>query len=157
MQIKLIHVGKTHKDFLIKGEQEYMNRLKHYIKFERIEIPDIKNAKNKTVDQIKQEEGKLILEACKGAQPVFILDENGKQRSSEEMASWMQEQFNRGGKYLTFVIGGAYGFSDEVYQMAQGKISLSKMTFSHEMIRMLFLEQIYRAFTILRKEPYHHS
>lgn len=157
MKLRLIHVGKTHKDFLIKGELEYEKRLKHYTKFERVEIPDIKNAKNKTIDQIKQEEGKLILEACQGAEPIFLLDENGKQRSSEEMAKWIQDQFNKGGKYVTFVIGGAYGFSEEVYQMAQGKISLSKMTFSHEMIRMLFLEQLYRSFTILRNEPYHHS
>lgn len=157
MKIKIIAIGKTHKDFLVKGEDEYLNRLKHYVSVESIVIPDIKQTKNKSVDQIKTEEGKLILGKIKNGGIIVLLDEKGKQYRSKEFASWVQDRMNRGPKHITFVIGGPYGFSKEVYQKAQEKISLSKMTFSHQMIRMLFLEQLYRSFTILRNEPYHHE
>lgn len=157
MKIKIIAVGKTHKKFLVEGEQEYAKRLNRYIKFEQIEIPDIKNAKNKTFEQIKQEEGKLILSKVEPGGQLILLDEKGKEFSSRSFSKWIQQQMNAGPKHITFVIGGPYGFSDEVYQKANMKLSLSQMTFSHQMIRMLFLEQVYRAFTILKGEPYHHD
>ncbi len=157
MKVKFICIGKTGKDFLIAGEQEYLKRLKHYIDIDRIEIPDIKNAKKLSVDQIKELEGKEILSKISQGEQVVLLDENGTNFSSIEFSNFMQQKFNQGGKGLVFVVGGAYGFSEEVYRMATFKISLSKMTFSHQMIRMIFFEQIYRAMTILKGEPYHHS
>ena len=157
MKIKLICIGKTGKDFLIAGEQEYLNRLKHYVSMERIEIPDIKNAKSLSIDQIKELEGKEILSKLQSGDQLILLDENGKLISSTEFADFLQQKFNQGGKGLVFVIGGAYGFSSEVYEKSISKISLSKMTFSHQMIRMIFFEQVYRAMTILKGEPYHHQ
>lgn len=157
MKIKLICIGKTGKDFLIAGEQEYLNRLKHYVSVERIEIPDIKNAKSLSIDQIKELEGKEILSKLQSGDQLILLDENGKLFSSTEFADFLQQKFNQGGKGLVFVIGGAYGFSSEVYEKSIFKISLSKMTFSHQMIRMIFFEQVYRAMTILKGEPYHHQ
>lgn len=157
MKIKLICIGKTGKDFLIAGEQEYLNRLKHYVSMERIEIPDIKNAKSLSIDQIKELEGKEILSKLQSGDQLILLDENGKLFSSTEFADFLQQKFNQGGKGLVFVIGGAYGFSSEVYEKSIFKISLSKMTFSHQMIRMIFSEQVYRAMTILKGEPYHHQ
>ena len=157
MKIKLICIGKTGKDFLIAGEQEYLNRLKHYVSVERIEIPDIKNAKSLSIDQIKELEGKEILSKLQSGDQLILLDENGKLFSSTEFADFLQQKFNQGGKGLVFVIGGAYGFSSEVYEKSISKISLSKMTFSHQMIRMIFFEQVYRAMTILKGEPYHHQ
>ena len=157
MKIKLICIGKTGKDFLIAGEQEYLNRLKHYVSVERIEIPDIKNAKSLSIDQIKELEGKEILSKLQSGDQLILLDENGKLFSSTEFADFLQQKFNQGGKGLVFVIGGAYGFSREVYEKSIFKISLSKMTFSHQMIRMIFFEQVYRAMTILKGEPYHHQ
>ena len=157
MKIKLICIGKTGKDFLIAGEQEYLNRLKHYVSVERIEIPDIKNAKSLSIDQIKELEGKEILSKLQSGDQLILLDENGKLFSSTEFADFLQQKFNQGGKGLVFVIGGAYGFSGEVYEKSIFKISLSKMTFSHQMIRMIFFEQVYRAMTILKGEPYHHQ
>lgn len=157
MKIKFICIGKTSKDFLIAGEQEYLKRLNHYISIERIEIPDLKNAKKLTIDQIKELEGKEILSKVANGEQIVLLDENGKQLSSVEFSDFSQQKFNQGGKGLVFVVGGAYGFSKEVYEAAVSKISLSKMTFSHQMIRMIFFEQLYRAMTILKGEPYHHS
>ena len=157
MKIKLICIGKTGKDFLIAGEQEYLNRLKHYVSVERIEIPDIKNAKSLSIDQVKELEGKDILSKLQSGDQLILLDENGKLFSSTEFADFLQQKFNQGGKGLVFVIGGAYGFSGEVYEKSIFKISLSKMTFSHQMIRMIFFEQVYRAMTILKGEPYHHQ
>lgn len=157
MKIKFICIGKTSKDFLIAGEQEYLKRLNHYISIERIEIPDLKNAKKLTIDQIKELEGKEILSKVANGEQIVLLDENGKQLSSVEFSDFLQQKFNQGGKGLVFVVGGAYGFSKEVYEAAVSKISLSKMTFSHQMIRMIFFEQLYRAMTILKGEPYHHS
>ncbi len=156
MKVKLICIGKTGKDFLVAGEQEYINRLKHYVQIERIEIPDIKNAKKLTFQQVKDAEGKEIL-AKAGVDRIYLLDERGKTYSSVAFSQFIQQQFNLGGKAIVFVIGGAYGFSEEVYAKASGKISLSTMTFSHQMIRMIFFEQVYRAMTILNNEPYHHE
>ena len=156
MKVKLICIGKTGKDFLVAGEQEYINRLKHYVQIERIEIPDIKNAKKLSFQQVKDAEGKEIL-AKAGGDRIYLLDERGKMYSSVAFSQFIQQQFNLGGKAIVFVIGGAYGFSEEVYAKTSGKISLSTMTFSHQMIRMIFFEQVYRAMTILNNEPYHHE
>ncbi|UKN01231.1 23S rRNA (pseudouridine(1915)-N(3))-methyltransferase RlmH [Paracrocinitomix mangrovi] len=157
MKIKIIAVGKTHKSFLVDGEKEYEGRLKHYIKLEQVVIPDIKNAKNKTEEQLKIEEGQMILQHVEKGGILVLLDEKGKQYSSVEFSKWLQNKMNQGVRHITFVVGGPYGFSDEVYEAAQEKLSLSKMTFSHQMIRMLFLEQLYRGFSILKGEPYHHE
>jgi len=157
MKIKIITIGKTHKSFLVEGENEYIKRIKKYVAIEKIEIPDLKNAKKLTVKQIKEKEGKLLLSKIESHSLVVLLDEKGKAHTSLKFSSWIQDKMNRGYKNIIFLIGGAYGFSDEVYQQANEKIALSKMTFSHQMIRMLFTEQIYRAFTILNNEPYHHE
>lgn len=157
MKINIICIGKTQKSFLIEGEKEYLKRLSHYMQVEKIEIPDLKNVKKMTQDQIKEEEGKLILSKVESGGLLILLDEQGKECSSVGFSKWVQGRMNRGGKHITFVIGGPYGFSQEVYQVANEKLSLSQMTFSHQMIRLLFFEQLYRAFTILRNEPYHHQ
>ncbi len=157
MKIKFICVGKTVESFLKEGELNYQKRLKHYIHFERIDLPDLKNVKNLSVNQIKNEEGNLILKQLTPNQEVILLDENGKHFSSVEFAQFLDLSFLHSNKDLVFVIGGPYGFSDEVYARASSKFSLSKMTFSHQMVRMIFLEQLYRALTIRKGEPYHHS
>ena len=157
MKIKIVCVGKTINKYLIEGENEYIKRLSHYNKVEKIEIPEIKNAKNLSQDQIKKVEGELIINHISPSDQVVLLDENGTVFSSKKFAQFMQKKFNGGGKNLIFVVGGAYGFSEEVYALANDKISLSKMTFSHQMVRLFFLEQIYRVFTILKGEPYHHE
>ena len=157
MKVKFICIGKTGKDFLIAGENEYLKRLQHYISIERIEIPDIKNAKKLSIEQIKDQEGKEILNRVSSGEQIVLLDENGTIFSSVQFSEFMQQKFNHGGKGIVFIVGGAYGFSDEVYKAAISKISLSKMTFSHQMIRMIFFEQLYRSMTILKGEPYHHS
>ncbi len=157
MKIKFICVGKTVESFLKEGELNYQNRLKHYIPFERIDLPDLKNVKNLTAEQIKSEEGKLILKQLTPNQDLILLDENGKHFSSVDFAQFLDFSFLHSSKDLVFVIGGPYGFSEEVYQRANNKVSLSKMTFSHQMVRMIFLEQLYRALTIRKGEPYHHS
>lgn len=157
MKIKVICIGKTGKDFLVEGEKEYLNRLKHYVPVEKVELPDLKNARKLSQDQVKTEEGKALMRMIDVSDQVILLDEQGKLYSSEQFAKFLQKRFNQGGKSLVFVIGGAYGFSEELYQRAQGKLSLSSMTFSHQMIRMIFFEQLYRAMTIQRGEPYHHS
>jgi 23S rRNA (pseudouridine1915-N3)-methyltransferase len=157
MRFRIVMIGKTQKGFLQEGEDVYLKRLTHYLKVEKIVIPDIKNASKKNKEQLKQEEGKALLDYLKDSGPFILLDEKGKQRSSENFANWIQSKMNQGGKHITFVIGGAYGFSKEVYDAASEKIALSDLTFSHQMIRLLFVEQLYRAFTILRNEPYHHQ
>ena len=157
MRIKVVCIGKTGKPFLTEGENEYLKRLRHYAPVEKIELADIKNAKKLSTDQIKKEEGKLLLSKISNSDQVQLLDEKGASFRSIDFARFLQKQFNQGDKTLVFLIGGAYGFSDDVYNRANGKISLSEMTFSHQMIRMLFLEQLYRALTILKGEPYHHE
>lgn len=157
MKIKVICIGKTGKAFLIDGEKEYLKRLTHYVNIEKIEIPDIRNAKSLHQNQVKIAEGLQFLTKIESGDEVYLLDEKGKEFTSENFAEFFQKRFNAGGKNLVFLIGGAYGFSDEIYTRSNGKIALSKMTFSHQMVRMIFFEQVYRSMTILRGEPYHHS
>jgi 23S rRNA (pseudouridine1915-N3)-methyltransferase len=156
MHITLLCIGKTGKGFLEEGEREYLKRLAHYVSVELCLLPDIKNAKNLSEEQIKVKEGQQFLDKIQVQDTVFLLDERGKQYDSVAFSGFIQEQFNRGGKHLYFLVGGPYGFSDAIYERANGKISLSKMTFSHQMIRLFFIEQLYRAMTILKGEPYHH-
>jgi len=157
MTIKLIAIGKTDDKNLISLIEEYSKRLSFYIKFEFEIIPDIKNVKNLSEAQQKEKEGELILQKISNQDDVLLLDENGKQFSSLHFADFLQKKMNSGIKNLVFVIGGPYGFSETVYKRATGKLSLSAMTFSHQMIRLFFIEQLYRGFTILRNEPYHHQ
>lgn len=157
MTIKLLVLGKTDSTQLSQLIEEYQNRLKHYIKFELEIIPDIKNTKNLSEKQQKEKEGNAILNKLNATDLLVLLDEKGKQKTSVEFSEYLQKNMNSGLKQLVFVIGGPYGFSDAVYQKSQGKISLSKMTFSHQMVRLFMMEQLYRAFTILRNEPYHHQ
>ncbi len=157
MKINLIVVGKTNEKFLISGEAEYAKRINRYVKFAKIEIPDLKHAKKMSQEEIKREEGKLILSKLSPNGLIVLLDDKGQAKTSMQFSKWIQNTMNRGYKHITFVIGGAYGFSDEVYKAANEQLSLSKMTFSHQMIRLFFTEQIYRGFTILNNEPYHHE
>ena len=157
MTIKLLAVGKTDDKDLQKLIDQYVKRLKHYCKFKIEIIPDIKKSKKMDENLQKQKEGELILAKTQASDILVLLDENGKNFSSVGFSTWLQKQMNTGMKQLIFVIGGPYGFSDEVYQRTNQKISLSKMTFSHQMVRLFFTEQIYRAFTILKNEPYHHQ
>ena len=157
MNIKLLAIGKTDNKNLQVLIDEYIKRLGFYIKFDLEVIPDIKNAKNLSEAQQKQKEGELILAKLSATDHLVLLDEKGKCFTSIGFADELQKKMNAGIKTLVFVIGGPYGFSEEVYQKAQGKISLSAMTFSHQMIRLFVIEQIYRGFTILHNEPYHHQ
>ncbi|MGY5351425.1 23S rRNA (pseudouridine(1915)-N(3))-methyltransferase RlmH [Wenyingzhuangia sp. IMCC45533] len=157
MKIILLAIGKTDDKNLNQLIENYQNRLKHYIKFELDVIPDIKNVKNLSESQQKEKEGELILKRIQATDNLILLDEKGKDYRSIEFANFLQKKMNTGIKQLVFVIGGPYGFSDTVYKKAKGKISLSKMTFSHQMIRLFMVEQIYRGFTILKNEPYHHE
>lgn len=157
MNIKLLAIGKTDNKALQQLMDDYMKRLSFYIKFELEVILDIKNAKNMSEAQQKEKEGELILSKLSLTDQLILLDENGKSFSSVGFSEELQKKMNSGIKTLVFVIGGPYGFSQEVYSKAQGKISLSAMTFSHQMVRLFFIEQVYRAFTILRGEPYHHQ
>jgi 23S rRNA (pseudouridine1915-N3)-methyltransferase len=157
MTIKLIAIGKTDNKNLQSLLDDYIKRLSFYIKFSIDIIPDIKNVKNLSEDQQKQKEGELILSKLNGTDVLILLDENGKQFDSVNFSEYLQKHMNSGIKQLVFVIGGPYGFSEEVYNKANGKLSLSKMTFSHQMIRLFFIEQLYRGFTILKNEPYHHK
>ena len=149
-------VGKTNDVRLNSLIDEYRDRLKHYIPFEPVVIPDIKNAKSLTQDQLKTAEGEAILARLTPSMDVLLLDEHGHEYRSVEFADFLQRKMSSG-RDLALVIGGAYGFSKAVYERANGKISLSQMTFSHQMIRIMVIEQIYRAMTILRGEPYHHE
>ena len=157
MKITLLTVGKTDKDWVRQGLDIYVSRLKHYIPFSIVEIPELKNVSALSNDQIKIKEGDLILKNLRPTDDVILLDERGKQYTSVELAGIIQDKISYAGKDIVFIIGGAYGFSDTVYQRANSKLSLSKMTFSHQMVRAIFAEQIYRAFTIMRGEPYHHE
>lgn len=157
MKIKLIAIGKTDDKNLQALISSYEDRLKHYIKFEIEIIPDIKNVKNLSEEQQKGKEGELILKKIQATDNLVLLDEKGYEFRSMEFSRFLQKKMNSGIKQMVLVIGGPYGFSEKVYQKAIGKISLSKMTFSHQMIRLFVVEQIYRAFTILKNEPYHHE
>lgn len=157
MNIKLIAIGKTDNKNLQLFIDEYQKRLSFYIKFDLEIIPDIKNVKNLSESQQKEKEGELILAKITPTDQLILLDENGKSFSSISFSEELQKKMNSGVKTLVFVIGGPYGFSENVYAKAQGKFSLSQMTFSHQMVRLFFIEQLYRAFTILKNEPYHHQ
>lgn len=156
MKLTLITVGKTDVPWVREGLQLYAARLQHYIRFDVREIPALKNAGALSEDQIKAKEGALILKEAEGSE-IILLDEHGAEYRSVEFAKELQNRLNRGGKDISFVVGGAYGFAPEVYARASSKLSLSKMTFSHQMVRTVFAEQLYRAFTIIKGEPYHHE
>ena len=156
MRVSLLTVGKTDIKWVSEGLEVYSSRLQHYIPFEVREIPELKNVSALSKEQIKTAEGRLILKALKDSDELILLDERGKEFRSVEFADWLQRKFQQG-RDLVFVIGGAYGFSQEVYQRANGMISLSKMTFSHQMVRTIFVEQLYRALTIMKGESYHHE
>ena len=156
MKITLLTLGKTSDARLSALIDEYQQRLKHYVPFEFVVVPDIKNAKSLTQDQLKTAEGEAILARLTPAMDVLLLDEHGREFRSIEYADFLQKKM-AAGRDLVLIIGGAYGFSQAVYDRANGMISLSQMTFSHQMIRLMTIEQIYRAMTILRGEPYHHE
>ena len=157
MKITLLTVGKTDKDWVKQGIDIYASRMKHYFPFSIVEIPELKNASSLSQEQIKTKEGELILKDVKPADEVILLDERGREFSSMEFAKTLQDKISYTGKDIVFVIGGAYGFSEAVRQRSNSKISLSRMTFSHQMVRAIFVEQLYRAFTIMKGEPYHHE
>jgi 23S rRNA (pseudouridine1915-N3)-methyltransferase len=157
MKIKLIVIGKTKSKFLIDGENEYQKRLKHYCKFSELIIPDIKNAGKLSNKELKIKEGNLILKSIKNSDYVILLDDKGLTLSSTEFAKFLNKKRVSSSNELVFIVGGAFGFSESVYKRANTKLSLSKMTFSHQMVRMIFKEQLYRAFTILKGEKYHHE
>ncbi len=157
MNIKLISIGKTDNKALDSLIQNYIKRLGHYIKFEFLVLPDIKNRKNSSFANQKLQEGVVLLKEIEKSDFVILLDENGTQYTSKDFSKFIQKKMLSGSKQLVFVIGGPYGFSEDVYLRANQKISLSKMTFSHQMVRLFYVEQLYRAFTIIRNEPYHHE
>lgn len=156
MKVQIICVGKTSFDYISEGIKLYEKRLQHYLPLEWIELPEIKKNKHWTHEQIKKVEGELLLKKTPTDAIVTLLDVKGKNISSEDFSQFVNQRMLSGLKTLTFIIGGAYGFSEEVYQRSQFKLSLSKMTFSHQLVRIVFLEQLYRAMTILKGEPYHH-
>ncbi|MBQ2189280.1 MAG: 23S rRNA (pseudouridine(1915)-N(3))-methyltransferase RlmH [Paludibacteraceae bacterium] len=156
MRITLLVVGKTTDSRLVSLIDDYRQRLSHYVPFELVVLPDLKNAKALSEEQVKAAEGDAILRALTPSMDVVLLDEHGKEMRSVEYADWLQKKM-ASGRDLTLVIGGPYGFSPAVYERANSKLSLSQMTFSHQMIRLMAIEQIYRAMTILRGEPYHHE
>jgi 23S rRNA (pseudouridine1915-N3)-methyltransferase len=156
VKIILLFVGKTEKGYLPEAINVYVDRLKHYAGVELRVIPELKNAKNLSEEQQKEREGGQILQAADEGE-MWLLDERGKEFSSEEFSLFLEKKLQGSVKSLTFVVGGAYGFSEEVYRYAAGKISLSRMTFSHQMVRLFFAEQLYRAFAIMKGEPYHHK
>ena len=157
MKIKLIWIGRTDGDVFDEAIQQYTKKLRFYTVYEPIAIPYLKSTKALSQDEQKKREGDLILKKIDSGDIVVLLDERGKEFTSEKFAQFIQQQANTGQKALVFVIGGAYGFSQKVYDRAEGLVSLSRMTFSHQMVRTIFAEQLYRAFTIIKGEPYHHE
>lgn len=157
MKITLLTVGKTDRDWVRQGLDIYVSRLKHYIPFTLTEIPELKNVSALSKEQIKVKEGELILKNVRPTDDLILLDEHGKEYSSVQLAKILQDKISYECKDIVFVIGGAYGFSEAVRQRSNSKISLSRMTFSHQMVRAIFVEQLYRAFTIMKGEPYHHE
>jgi 23S rRNA (pseudouridine1915-N3)-methyltransferase len=156
MKVKLLVVGKTAFDYLKVGEEIYQDRLKHYCSFERIEVQDVKNPKNFSKEEIKRKEAISILSKLSTNDFLILMDENGKEFSSFELANWIEKR-NLLPQNIVFLIGGAYGFDSSLYERMNMKLALSRMTFSHQMVRLIFLEQLYRAFTITKGEPYHHE
>lgn len=157
MKITLLTVGKTDIPWVKEGLEMYVSRLRHYVNFELKEIPELKKAGALTRDQIKQKEGELILKETRTSDDLILLDEHGREFRSLEFADLLGSKLSNSSRDIVFVIGGAYGFSPEVYSRADSKISLSKMTYSHQLVRTIFAEQLYRAFTIMKGEPYHHE
>lgn len=157
MKALLLVVGKTVDSRIQSLVDDYRERLKHYLPFEMYVIPELKATKNFSFDQQKEKEGELLMKFFQAGDTIVLLDENGKEFKSTEFALWMQKKQNTVSKRLVFVVGGPYGFSSDVYGKANDKISLSRMTFSHQMVRLVFIEQLYRAMTILHGEPYHHE
>jgi 23S rRNA (pseudouridine1915-N3)-methyltransferase len=157
MKIKLIVIGKTNTAYLKTGEDEYENRLKHYCNFEKIIINNVKNSSKLSKNELKIKEGDLILKNIGSIHKVILLDNKGKIYSSNEFSNFLKENMLHSTKNLVFIIGGAYGFSEKIYNRADNKLSLSKMTFSHQMVRLIFKEQLYRGFTIIKGEKYHHE
>ena len=156
MRINLLVVGKTTDGRIVSLIDDYQNRLKHYIPFSIEVLPELRNAKSLSEEQQKTAEGEMILKAVSAAEEMILLDEHGREFRSVEFSEYLQKKMSAG-RDIVFVVGGPYGFSEAIYARANGKISLSKMTFSHQMVRLFFVEQIYRAMTILRHEPYHHE
>ena len=156
MKILLLVIGKTDEDYLITGIKKYVGRLGHYVSFEMKEIPDIRNRKTLSEEQQKKSESFLLLSQFQAGDYIILLDENGKQFTSVDFSENLEKLMASGSKRIVFVIGGPYGFSQDVYAKANAKMSLSPMTFSHQMVRLIFVEQLYRDFTILKGEPYHH-
>ena len=157
MRITLLLVGKTVNKHFVELIDDYAARVKHYVGFDIVTIPELKNTKNLSAEQQKQQEGELIQKQLQAGDHVVLLDEHGKELRSVEFSRWMEQKMQTVGKRLVFIIGGPYGFSPEVYARASEKLSLSPMTFSHQMVRLIFVEQLYRAMTIMRGEPYHHE
>lgn len=157
MKVTLIVVGRTVEKHYITAINDYIERTKHFISFDMEVIAELKNTKNLTMDQQKEKEAELILKSFQPGDVIVLLDEFGKEFRSIEFSNWMEKKMNNVNKRLVFVIGGPYGFSQKIYQAAHEKISLSKMTFSHQMVRLIFVEQLYRAMTILNNGPYHHE
>lgn len=157
MKVTLLLSGKTEDDYIQKGFEIFEQRLKHYVPFECTIIPALKNTKALSMEQQKQKEGELILKHIQTSDRLILLDENGREYTSPEFSAFIQQHMNSGIRNLVFVVGGPYGFSEEVYKRANGKVALSRMTFSHQMVRLFFAEQLYRAMTILKNEPYHHE
>ncbi|MBW4888857.1 23S rRNA (pseudouridine(1915)-N(3))-methyltransferase RlmH [Mucilaginibacter sp. HMF5004] len=157
MKITLLTIGKTEDAYLKEGIEKYLKRLKHYIKFEITELPELKNTKALSQDQQKAKEAELLFKTLNSTDHVVLLDENGIELSSQKFADMLNKKMIASVQNLVFIIGGPYGFDDSIYQRANEKLSLSRMTFSHQMVRLFFAEQVYRAFTILKGEPYHHQ
>jgi len=157
MKILILHCGKTEESYLISGVEKYEKRLQHYLPVETCYLPTLKNTKSLSSTEQKEKEGTQLLAKLTTSDYVVALDEKGRNFTSVEFSSYLAGHMNNGVKRLVFITGGPYGFSDEVYKRAQAKISLSSMTFSHQMVRLFFIEQVYRAMTILKGEPYHHS
>ena len=157
MKIVLLVVGKTTESYFVQGIEEYSKRLAHYVPFELTVIPELRNTKSLSTDQQKEREADLILKSLQPGDYLVLLDEHGREFTSLQFASYLEKKMANIAKRLVFVVGGPYGFPNRVYQAAQEKISLSKMTYSHQMIRLIFTEQLYRAMTILNNEPYHHE
>ena len=157
MNIKLVAVAKTDEKYLQEGIDIYIKRLKHYVNFELVVIPALKDTKNASADEVKEREATLLLKHLEKYDVIVLLDEHGKEHTSVGFSKYLQKLMNSGIRNLTFVVGGAFGFSPKVYAKATDKLSLSQMTFSHQMIRLFFVEQLYRAFTILNHEPYHNE
>lgn len=157
MKILLIVIGKTDQQWLTDGIRQYTDRLQHFAQFEMQVIPDVRNTRSMDENTQKVREGEQILKLLQPSDDVWLMDDKGRQMSSPEMASWLEKRMNQSTKRLVFIIGGPYGFSPDVYARVPGRVSLSRMTFSHQMVRLIFVEQLYRAFAILNNLPYHHE